>query len=88
MSISKSVPNVKLHKPKTESHKSALSKSKKEHFKHLAISYTWMHNEHGTIFGTVYDLLNQFPMLNIKPAEMNKVISGLYKSHKGWTIIH
>lgn len=86
MSISKSKPNMKLRKPKSESHKKTLSENLYMRNKLQAVPFNWNHKEYGTFHGTVYDLIEKFPFLNMKVSELTKTINGVYK-HRGWSII-
>jgi hypothetical protein len=65
--------------PKSEDHKKKISELRKSQ----AQIYTFEHKD-GSIFnGAIRDLAN---ITKSNPAEVWKLVKGLYKTHKGWIV--
>jgi hypothetical protein len=93
LQLSKSQKQRKIDKPesfnpgvpKSQKHKDNVSKSQIKRHRDNSVSYNWNHREYGNFIGTVYDLKDSYPSLDIRPSEINKVLTGVYKSHRGWS---
>lgn len=73
--------------PKSIEHKEKLSKSKKEKFKNTCKIYNWIHPTLGNFTGTIVDIKDNFPLLDIRINEITKVLTGVYKSHRNWRLL-
>ena len=88
LKMSKTKTGVSIIMPAfTAEHKNNLSVSRIKKFAALSLSCTWSHSIFGQFTGTVYELVNTFPLCNLNRGELKKIISSKYpgcKSHKGW----
>ena len=48
--------------------------------------YNWIHKNGNTFIGTRYELTQYDLKSNIKVSELGEILSGRYKSHRGWRI--
>ena len=65
-------------KKKSEEHKRKLSESRQGDTKH-----TFIHDEHGEVTTTQFDLRTKY---NLDQSNTSKVIKGKLKSHQGWSL--
>ena len=65
--------------PKSEEHKKKISERRKSEAK----SYTFEHKDGSTFVGTCKELAN---ITKSHPAEPWKLVTGQYKTHKGWIV--
>ena len=67
----------------SEESKRKMSEARKgeKHPSYNHTKYTFIHSEHGEITSTQYELRTKY---NLNKSGLSKLISGKYKSHKGW----
>lgn len=75
-------------KPKSKEHVEALKASHAVRVYHQYdnTKYVFAHNEHGEVECTQYELVRKYPELS--KGNINSVIKGVRKTHKGWRIIN
>lgn len=72
--------------PKSEAHKQALKEAhKKRKYKGFDTTiYTFVHKDKGSFTGTQHEFYNTYK--EVQKSNLNKLIKGTYKTHKGWRL--
>jgi hypothetical protein len=47
----------------------------------------WIHPHFGIETCSRQELISKYPQLNLRSGELGKLLSGIYKTHKGWSLI-